>query len=84
MPKQFAVAPVPGRLDSRGHGRIALRPEPERATQFDLALCGCQMVIVVIAACLVVASCLAIPTYYGMYHTIRVYRMRRWGQMTPP
>jgi hypothetical protein len=34
--------------------------------------------------CLVVAICLAIPTYYGVYHSIRLYRLRRWGQLTPP
>ena len=34
--------------------------------------------------CLLVAICLAIPTYYGVYHAIRLYRLRRWGQLTPP
>jgi uncharacterized protein (DUF2062 family) len=27
--------------------------------------------------CLVVATCVAIPTYYLVYHVIRVYRLRR-------
>ena len=34
--------------------------------------------------CLVVAVCLAIPTYYGVYYAVRLYRLRRWGQLTPP
>lgn len=34
--------------------------------------------------CVLVATCLAIPTYYLVYHLIRAYRLRRWGQLTPP
>jgi uncharacterized protein len=34
--------------------------------------------------CLVVAVCTSIPTYYIVYHTICIYRMRRWGQLLPP
>lgn len=34
--------------------------------------------------CLVVATATAIPTYYASYHAIRWYRLRRWGQLTPP
>jgi uncharacterized protein (DUF2062 family) len=34
--------------------------------------------------CLAVAIGTAIPTYYASYHAIRLYRMRRWGQLTPP
>ncbi len=33
---------------------------------------------------LILAFVLAYPTYYLVYHTLRVYRMRRWGQLTPP
>jgi len=34
--------------------------------------------------CLVVGTCAAIATYYLVYHMIRAYRLRRWGQLTPP
>lgn len=34
--------------------------------------------------CLVVGTATAIPTYYSIYYVIRVYRLRRWGQLTPP
>lgn len=33
---------------------------------------------------IVVATCTAIPTYYIVYHLICIYRLRRWGQLTPP
>jgi uncharacterized protein (DUF2062 family) len=34
--------------------------------------------------CLFVASIMGYVTYYGTYHAIRWYRLRRWGQLTPP
>jgi uncharacterized protein (DUF2062 family) len=34
--------------------------------------------------CLAVALGTAIPTYYASYHAIRLYRLRRWGQLVPP
>ncbi len=34
--------------------------------------------------CLVVATCTSVPTYYLVFHMIRAYRLRRWGQLTPP
>ena len=34
--------------------------------------------------CFVVATCMAIPTYYLVYYAIRTYRLRRWGQLTRP
>ncbi|MCA9121238.1 MAG: DUF2062 domain-containing protein [Planctomycetaceae bacterium] len=34
--------------------------------------------------CLLVATCLAVPTYYLVYYVIRGYRLKRWGQLTPP
>lgn len=34
--------------------------------------------------CLVVATCTSVPTYYLVYHVIHAYRLRRWGQLTPP
>jgi uncharacterized protein (DUF2062 family) len=33
---------------------------------------------------LFVAAVLAYVTYYTTYHAIRWYRIRRWGQLTPP
>ena len=33
---------------------------------------------------LVIAFLLAYPTYYGLFHVIRIYRLRRWGQLVPP
>ncbi|MCA9145369.1 MAG: DUF2062 domain-containing protein [Planctomycetales bacterium] len=34
--------------------------------------------------CLIAATILAILTYYFTYHLICAYRLRRWGQLTPP
>lgn len=34
--------------------------------------------------CVVVGLVLAYPTYYLLYYGIRTYRLRRWGQLTPP
>lgn len=34
--------------------------------------------------CLLVATCLGVVAYYVVYHMICVYRLRRWGQLTPP
>lgn len=34
--------------------------------------------------CLVVGILLAYPTYYVLFHVIRSYRLRRWGQLVPP
>ena len=34
--------------------------------------------------CLFVATVLGYITYYATYHAIRWYRLRRWGQLTPP
>jgi uncharacterized protein (DUF2062 family) len=34
--------------------------------------------------CLVVAACTSIPTYYLVYHVIRVYRLRRTGRLKSP
>ena len=34
--------------------------------------------------CLVVAIATSVPTYYASYYLIRIYRLRRWGVLTPP
>ncbi len=34
--------------------------------------------------CLVVGSILGYLTYHVVYRTVCVYRLRRWGQLTPP
>jgi len=33
---------------------------------------------------LIVGLAFAIPIYFVAYYTIRTYRLRRWGQLTPP
>ncbi len=32
----------------------------------------------------VIGSLLAYPTYYGLYYSIRTYRLKRWGQLVRP
>ena len=32
----------------------------------------------------VIGLLLAYPTYYILYYIVRTYRLRRWGQLTPP
>lgn len=34
--------------------------------------------------CIVVASLLAVLTYAAVSYAVRAYRLRRWGQLTPP
>ena len=34
--------------------------------------------------CLIVATVLAVPSYFFSYFGVRAYRLRRWGQLTPP
>ena len=33
---------------------------------------------------LVLGLVVAIPTYYAVYYAVRSYRLKRWGQLTPP
>ena len=33
---------------------------------------------------LITATILGVPTYFLCYYVIRIYRMRRWGQIMPP
>ncbi|MDH3583227.1 MAG: DUF2062 domain-containing protein [Phycisphaerae bacterium] len=34
--------------------------------------------------CLVFAAIIAVPTYFVVYSMVRAYRLRRFGQLTPP
>ena len=34
--------------------------------------------------CLVVATVTSVPAYYAAYYLIRLYRLKRWGMLTPP
>jgi uncharacterized protein (DUF2062 family) len=33
---------------------------------------------------IVIGLLLAYPTYYSLYYIIRTYRLKRWGQLSPP
>ena len=34
--------------------------------------------------CSVIGLLLAYPTYYCLYYLVRNYRLKKWGQLTPP